>query len=145
LWLFSHDPESLILDAQDDTKGLENIMRGREGHQVNAGFATKIFPGIDRSLDVLTPTLRNRRSTNSAGMDRTTALNIAIIRTNGPLFFSKGNLMGPFCLQTMAIFNPVLLFALGTIPVMNDLGDTLIFVTVYDIHINTFKITCPEI
>ena len=53
--------------------------------------------------------------------------------------------MGPFGFQSMAIFNPVLWFALGTIPVMNELGDTLIFVPVYDIHINTFKITCPEI
>ncbi len=53
--------------------------------------------------------------------------------------------MGPFGFQTMTIFNPVLWFALGTIPVMNDLGYTLIFKPVYDIHINTFKITCPEI
>jgi hypothetical protein len=28
---------------------------------------------------------------------------------------------------------------------MDDLGHTLIFITVYDIHINTFKITTPEI
>jgi hypothetical protein len=113
-------------------------MRGRERHQVNAGFTTKIFPGIDRRLDVLTPTFRNRRSANSTGMDRPTGLNIAIIRTNGTLFFSQGNLMGPFGFQAMTIFNPVLWFALGTIPVMDDLGDTLIFITVYDIHINTF-------
>jgi hypothetical protein len=78
-------------------------------------------------------------------MDGPTGLDIAIIRTGGPLFFSQRNLMGSFGFQPMAIFNPVLLFALGTILIMNDLGHTLIFITVYDIHINTFKITCPEI
>jgi hypothetical protein len=143
--LFSHDPESPVLNIENIPKSLENIMGGGKSYQINAGFTTEVPPGINGSLDELTTPFRYHRSAYSAGMNGTTGLDIAIIRTGGPLFFSQRNLMGSFSFQPMAIFNPVLLFTLGTILIMNDLGHTLIFITVYDIHINTFKITAPEI
>jgi hypothetical protein len=141
--LFSHDPEGPVLNIENIPKGLENIMGGGKSYQVNAGFTTEVPPGINSSLDELATPLRYHRSANSAGMDGTTRLNIAIIRTGGPLFFSQRNLMGSFGFQTMTIFNPVLLLTLGTILIMNDLGHTLIFITVYDIHINNSKIVLP--
>jgi len=91
----------------------------------------EIPPGIYGPLQAIFAALRDDRSAHRADPDRPTGLKTVITGLLLAWSLREGNLLGGLGLETETILNP----GGALVPIMDLLGDSLIFKAVYDIHV----------